>query len=375
MIPRDAPLDAAPVQRIGRILWFNFACDLDDPALGFAVSWINAVAKHCDHIDVITQRQGRLSVAENVDVYSLGKELGHGRPQMLIAFYHHLLMLLRHHRYQSAFAHMIPMAPILAALFLKARGIPIVLWYAHPSADWRMRLAHRVSSRVVTSLPGAFPIPSEKVCTLGQGIDTDVFRPSVAPQDEPPMILCVGRISRVKNIDKLLRAAAILARDHGRKFRVVVLGNPLTQEDDIYASELRRLAASLGIADKVEFHPAVPRAKLPAWYARCRAHVNLTPTGFGDKVALEAMSCGRACIVTNTGFRETLGELVADLLVPSGKPEDLARRLDALLDLPPEGLERMGQGLREQVVRLHSLDGLASRLVLLMGCGARDSHT
>jgi glycosyltransferase involved in cell wall biosynthesis len=118
-----------------------------------------------------------------------------------------------------------------------------------------------------------------------------------------------------------------------------------------------------GLGKIVAFQGALPMRDLPGWYRRSTVHVNLTPTGFGDKVAWEAMSCGRPSLVANDGFRKSLGAHSTDLLFRHGDAEALTRRLEWVLSLSVEDLTRIGADLREGVVRAHSLKGLASKLV------------
>ncbi len=92
-------------------------------------------------------------------------------------------------------------------------------------------------------------------------------------------------------------------------------------------------------------------------------HVNLTPTGFGDKVALEAIACGKMCLVANEGFRETLGEYAAELLFRFGDAEDLSDRLAYVLSMPETQKSAIGSYLAEQVVKMHSLERLAQNLM------------
>jgi glycosyltransferase involved in cell wall biosynthesis len=75
------------------------------------------------------------------------------------------------------------------------------------------------------------------------------------------------------------------------------------------------------------------------------------------------MSCGKLCVAANDGFRETLGKYAELLLFPHGDAESLAARLRWALSLTDIERQRAGQYLREQVMKLHSLDGLASKLV------------
>jgi glycosyltransferase involved in cell wall biosynthesis len=240
----------------------------------------------------------------------------------------------------------------------------MITWYAHPSLTPILKLAHYLSTRMVTSVPTAYPYRHDKLIPVGQGIDTDLFSPdgTLLPET-PPIILCVGRISSVKDHPTLIKAAQLLRARWSQPFQVVIVGGPASTEDTAYVASLFRLVAELGLGDTVRFEPPVPMADLPRWYRRCMVHVNLTPAGFGDKVALEAMGCSRPCLVANAGFRETLGKYAEPLLFRYGDPQDLAQRLAQLCALPKCERALIGGYLREQIVRMHSLSGLADRLL------------
>ncbi|MDI6632630.1 MAG: glycosyltransferase family 4 protein [Bacillota bacterium] len=345
-----------------RLLLFNLATDADDPILGFTTRWTQALAKRVASVDVITMRAGRIEVPGNVQVYSVGKEKGYSEPRRILEFYRHLFRILRERRIDVCFSHMIPEFTILAAPVLKAKGVPIVTWYAHPALTWKLKLAHYLSDRMVASLAKAYPYKQDKLTVVGQGIDTDLFAPDGMPPEEPPIILCAGRLSPVKDHPTLLKAAALLRDRWGQLFRVVIVGGPAGAAGEAYARSLRDLAQELGLQDIVHFEPPVPMTALPPWYRRCTLQVNLTPTGSGDKVVLEVMSCGRPCLVANEGFRETLGEYADRLLFRCGDPEDLAAKLQRLLQMEKAELVWMGNYLRNNVIRFHSLEGLAERL-------------
>jgi len=48
------------------LLLFNLATDYDDPILGFATGWVNALARLYDQVFVITMRAGRVCVTPNI---------------------------------------------------------------------------------------------------------------------------------------------------------------------------------------------------------------------------------------------------------------------------------------------------------------------
>lgn len=346
-----------------RLLLFNLATDAGDPILGFTTRWVAALAKRVKFIHVITMQEGQVEVPGNVRVYSVGKEKGYSEPRRVVEFYRHLFGIVRGHRIDACFAHMIPEFTILAAPVLKAKGVPIVTWYAHPTLTWKLKLAHHLSDRMVASLAKAYPYKQDKLTVVGQGIDTCLFAPDGTPPEEPPLILCAGRLSPVKDHPTLLKAAALLRSRWRKPFRVVIVGGPAGAAGEAYARSLHDLVQELGLQDVVHFQPPVPVTALPAWYRRSILSVNMTPTGSGDKVVLEAMSCGRPCLAANEGFRETFGEYADRLLFRYGDPEDLAAKLQKFLQAEAAELAQMGNYLRNNVIRLHSLEGLAERLI------------
>ncbi|MFO0969282.1 MAG: glycosyltransferase family 4 protein [Gemmataceae bacterium] len=340
------------------LLLFNLVTDLDHPILGFTSHWIRELAARVDSVEVITMRRGRVQAPENVRVHSVGAERGYSEPRRVFEFYRILSGILGRGRIDGCFAHMAPEFAILAGPVLRAKRIPLVTWYAHPSLHWRVKLAHVFSHQMVASLPNAYPWKKDKLTVIGQGIDTTLFAPDGTPE-ENDLVLCVGRVSAVKDHATLLRAAALLRRPA----RVVVLGQTAGPEDEAYLLDLGRLAAELGIAVRVTFAKGVPPAELPSWYRRCAAHVNLTPAGFGDKVAWEAMACARPCLVANVDFAPTLGRFENDLLFRVHDVADLAAKLDNVLAQSAEQRAAMGQYLRGQVERWHSLPRLAEQVL------------
>ncbi|MEM1552339.1 MAG: glycosyltransferase family 4 protein [Candidatus Bathyarchaeia archaeon] len=349
-----------------RLLLFNLATDADDPILGFTTRWIQALAKRVEFIHVITMRAGRIDVPENVRVYSVGKEKGYSEPRRAVEFYRHLFKVLREDRIDACFSHMIPIFTVLAAPVLKVKGIPIVTWYLHPSLTWTLKLAHHLSDRMVSALLTTYPYHRDKLIAIGHGIDTDLFYPDERTKpDRPPMILCVGRLSPVKDHPTLLKAVALLRQEWSHPFRVVILGGPAGPQDEPYVRSLHRLVEDLDLQDIVTFHPPVPMTQLPDWYRRCTVHVNMTPTGFGDKVAWEAMACGRPCIAANKGFQETFGVYADLLLFRYQDPTDLASKLQNLLKFRESEIEQIGDYLRKQVINMHSLEALAGKLVAI----------
>ncbi|KAB2647915.1 MAG: glycosyltransferase, partial [Verrucomicrobia bacterium] len=189
-----------------RLLLFNLATDVNHPILGFTTQWISALAGRVASIDVITMLAGEIAVPDNVRVHSVGKELGYSEPRRLVEFYRHLFGILGRQKIDGCFSHMMQVFSALGGPVLRARGIPLVTWYAHPSLTLSLKLAHFASNRMVTSLPTAYPYRKDKLTVIGQGIDVALFTPATDGNVREDVILCVGRLSRVKDHPTLIRA-------------------------------------------------------------------------------------------------------------------------------------------------------------------------
>jgi glycosyltransferase involved in cell wall biosynthesis len=347
-----------------RLLLFNLATDADDPILGFTSRWICALAKRVEFIHVVTMRVGRLEVPENVRVYSVGKDKGYSEPRRVLEFYRIVFRILKVDRVDACFSHMMPLFTVLGGPVLKAKRISIVTWYAHPSLTRTLKAAHHLSDQMIASVPTAYPFKQDKLIAIGQGIDTELFSPNGDPSPElHPTILCVGRLSPVKDHPTLLRAARLLRSTFNQRFRILIVGGPGAPRDESYIRSLHEQIRELDLEDMVHFESAVPMKKVPFWYRRSALCVNLTPTGFGDKVAWEAMSYRKLCVAANESFRDTFGRYADLLLFRHGDAGSLATRLRWALSLTNTERQCAGQYLRDQVMKLHSLDGLATKLV------------
>src|SRR5262249_18712656 len=113
------------------------------------------------------------------------------------------------------------------------------------------------------------------------------LRPRWGVDDETLVGLFVAMNYRLKGLEPLLRAVALIPRD--RRFRLVVVGNPRTQR-------FERLAKNLGIQERVVFHGFCTDARQVYFAADFLVH----PTFYDpcSLVVLEALACGLPVITT-----------------------------------------------------------------------------
>ena len=139
-------------------------------------------------------------------------------------------------------------------------------------------------------------------------------------------MLFVGQVIRGKGLDLLLAAAAHLKGE----WRLDVVG------DGRQLGECRRLAAELGIADRVNFAGWIANAELDQWYRRASFTVvpSRWPEPFG-MIGLESMARGRPVVAFDSGgIRDWLAHEVSGLLAPGADVAALTRVLQQVISSP-----------------------------------------
>jgi len=171
-----------------------------------------------------------------------------------------------------------------------------------------------------------FGASDSKIRITPNGTDHERFQaPSRAPRDRP-VVVTVARIYRLKGIDYLLRAAAIVRSRFGSVlFRI--LGEVADQE---YFKECQAIVAENGLENIIEFG----NTKDPAPALRDADIFCLPSISEGmPYVILEAMFSGLPVVATDVGnVREMLnGE---GIVVPPADPSSLANALLSFLEDP-----------------------------------------
>ena len=346
------------------LLLFNLRMDAGHTALGFTTAWTNALARRSQHVSVITMFKGEIAVEPNVAVHSVGKERGWSEPRRLLEFYRLVRQVLAKRRIDACFAHMAPEFASLFAPVAKVSRIPVLLWYAHGAVSPRVRLAHRLADRCVTSTPSGFRIPSDKLFVIGQGIDTEVFRPPTGRGDSyANTAISIGRLSRTKRLEEMLSALALLRNEHGIDLRLELTGEPLTDADQEYERQLRREVESLQLSEAVAFCGAVPFREIPSRYHRGSLFLNLSENRSIDKAILESMASGCIPISRNESFRALATEHGLETLIAGPGPEGVANSLLAVLRLTESDRAALAKRLRAIVGADHSLGSLADKLI------------
>jgi D-inositol-3-phosphate glycosyltransferase len=147
-----------------------------------------------------------------------------------------------------------------------------------------------------------------------------------------PVLLFVGRIQPLKGLDVAVRTLASL--DDARAVLVIV-GGASGPSGRAEVERIEKLAASLGVADRLRFADPQPHHMLSTYYRA--ADVVLVPSrseSFG-LVALEAAACGTPVVAAAVGGLRTLVDHGrTGFLVEGRDPEVFAAYAEQILDNP-----------------------------------------
>jgi D-inositol-3-phosphate glycosyltransferase len=203
-----------------------------------------------------------------------------------------------------------------------------------------------------------------KIVIIPSAVNTRIFKPvardearrRIGLETEGKIIVYVGRMLPRKDIRNIVRALAALRQHEGMKDTptLLIVGGESVEPDPVATpeiGELQKLAAELGVADRLRFIGKRQPEVLRDYYSAADVAVT-TPwyEPFG-LTPLEAMACGRPVIGSAVGgITYTIKDGETGFLVPPRDPEALAARSLQLL-CQSELCAQMGLAARKRVER------------------------
>jgi glycosyltransferase involved in cell wall biosynthesis len=259
-------------------------------------------------------------------------------------------------------------AGVYGSLAAKAAGVPLV-WHLRdriaedyiPSSAVRlvrMLIRHLADGVIANSMATLETLPaSERGLSWVIPASVEVSEHPRVPSAGATSFGMLGRIAPWKGQDLFLRAFAS-AFPEGEE-RAVLLGTAMFGEED-YERGLHALAASLGIAERVEFRGFREDIWPELASLDVLVHASVIPEPFGT-VVLEGMAAGLAVIAADEGGpAAVISDGHTGRLFRSRELDSLATAMRALRDEPSER-ERLGAAARGAVSEYHP-DVIAQQL-------------
>jgi glycosyltransferase involved in cell wall biosynthesis len=213
---------------------------------------------------------------------------------------------------------------------------------------------------------------ADRIAVIPNGVDLERFdapvdaagvRRGLGMEPDAPLVTVVSRVTPLKGLEQFIGAAAVLAERHPRA-RFLVAGEP-APGDELYLASLKRLAARMGIGDRIVF--AGLRRDVPALLGASTVAVMPSLNEALSNSLLESMAAGVPTVATHVGGTpEALTDGESGLLVPPDDVTALAAALRRLLDEPATATAygRAARRVIEQRFSLRTMVAATERLYI-----------
>lgn len=158
---------------------------------------------------------------------------------------------------------------------------------------------------------GEYDVPEDKIYVVPPGYDDTRFFPvSLASRQmlktqygyEGRLVLALGRLARNKGYDLLLQAMPVVFRRVPDVRLLLAVGSTqLSEGEQVMLQELKDLARSLKIEDRVIYHDFIPDEELADFYRLADVFALCSRYEPFGMTAVEAMACGTPTVVTTEG--------------------------------------------------------------------------
>lgn len=280
-----------------KLVIFNLQTDPSSPTLGFTLDWIKGFQSHFLVTDVVSTHVGERLKLGKVRILELGGGDAQSRIIAFLKLFKFALGLIPKRNEYYVFHHMSPRTAVFPGILFKIFGIPQALWYSHHAKPVSLRVAVHIVNQIFSSEKKSFPIVSNRTYFVGHGIPLSRFTKVNLVEERLNEILCVGRISSVKNLDILLREVSLLQN----KIPITLLG-PNTDRN--YADKLKSDASNLGVT--LVIHGPVNYEQVHSVMRKYKYLYTGTQNSV-DKSALEAAISGCLVLTTYEGVQELSG--------------------------------------------------------------------
>ncbi|MBD3421166.1 MAG: glycosyltransferase [Chitinivibrionales bacterium] len=280
----------------------------------------------------------------NIPLYKIRKKKF--QPHDTLTRLHRLLReleidILHMHEFSAAFWGRI--ASVLSGV--KARLIT-----DHAVAGWHNPAKHKIINRTllpltdkIVALSGAAGeslmrvegIPAQKIISIPNGIDLeplerpahrDALRQKYGIASGEVLIGMVGRLSREKGAEVLIKAVHELRKLTSRPFRAIIVG------DGDQAGSCKRIAREFDVADAVIFTGSVDHTEIAGLLYSLDIGVVPSHQENCSIALIEQMACGLPVVATDAGGNaELLDNGNCGIIVSRNNPQALAQQIALLM--------------------------------------------
>lgn len=206
-----------------------------------------------------------------------------------------------------------------------------LLWYFTKLSMKKADMIYAVSGDMAEKIIVDFGVDPEKVSVVPFGVDTHIFQPMIkdgAKSNSKTIVFSNRNFLEVYNIETLINAIRLVINTNNNIHFIIKGSGPLEES-------LKELAGNLDVDEYVTFVGWTEYHDMPKYLHNCDIYVSTAISDGTPVSVLEAMACGKACIVTDVGgVSEWIENGVSGCLIPPQNPQILAEKIMELARTP-----------------------------------------
>ena len=183
---------------------------------------------------------------------------------------------------------------------------------------------YAVSKDMAAKIVLNFDIPDDDLKIVPFGVDMKLFHPESKhddKEDEKITVFSNRNFLEVYNLETLINAIPLVIAEI-KNIHFVIKGSGHLE------GALKELASNLNLDEYVTFVGWTEYHDMPKYLNNCDIYVSTAISDGTPVSVLEAMACGKACIVTDVGgVGEWIKDGVSGCLIPPQKPQILAKMI------------------------------------------------
>lgn len=318
-----------------KIIAFCQTIDLKDLALSDTFSRISELANFKEVIQLYiislnSSGQQPKNIPSNVKIYSIDQK---SKLFKLLNLYKLVISILIKNKINFCYVYMGNIFPIILTplkLFFKFQ---IITWYGHLSKNILSLVSLKYFTNIWLSSDNVYNIYNLKhFINIGHGVDKKIFYTINNHSKRSNSLVCVGRISKIKNINLLIESIYLLKEINNINLKLIIIGAPYLKADHIYKDYLIELIKILKLEKNVLFLGHLSLMQINKIYNRHKFYITACPGGLG-KSGIEGIHSGCVPIIAEPRLSTfDYNQILKQNTICQRKSYDIYEKILALLN-------------------------------------------
>jgi glycosyltransferase involved in cell wall biosynthesis len=346
-----------------QVLWlFNLSTDERNEILAANLEIIRSLSNSVKSINVISTHVGEYDFPKNVKVTSLGGGNFVGRVRAILKLLRTFLEIYKVRDKSIVFYHMATEAAAILSIPCRIVHIPQGIWYSHSVNSQSFKFSRLFVNYVFSTSPNTVQYHQKKVYFTGHALQIPQYDiDEISSHMNRKNIVSVGRVVRIKNLEKILVALDETKIDLKNKTTIRFIGSK--SDHSGYEMELLNLASSRGLHLVIE--KSVPHDKVNEVLLGSDIYFSGTPLSI-DKALLEAGMMGCFIVSDNEGALQATGMDKIFIELNHGLIPDLASQIKIIGLIPESQKKIFRQQIAETTRKLHDVENTYKTIISLL---------